>query len=90
MGTHYHLVLDARRVDLSRGLQRLNWRYAARFDERYRLFGHVFADRFAARVIESEEYLYDACTYVLLDPVKAGLCRRAEDWPWSYSRYGIE
>jgi putative transposase len=89
MGTHYHLVLESLRVNLSRGLHRLNWLYALNFNERYGLFGHVFADRFAARVIESEEYLYDACAYVLLNPVKAGLCDRVEDWPWSHSRYGV-
>jgi putative transposase len=90
MGTHYHLVVDTLRVNLPRGLHRLNWLYALHFNDRYGLFGHVFADRFSARVIESEDYLYDACAYVMLNPVKAGLCERAEEWPWSYSRYGLE
>jgi putative transposase len=90
MGTHYHLVLDTLRVDLSRGLHRLNWLYALHFNDRHGLFGHLFADRFSARSIESEEYLYDACAYVLLNPVKAGLCDRAADWPWSYSLYGLD
>jgi putative transposase len=90
MGTHYHLVVDTLRVNLPRGLHRLNWLYALHFNDRYGLFGHVFADRFSARVIESEDYLYDACAYVMLNPVNAGLCDRVEDWPWSYSRYGLE
>jgi hypothetical protein len=29
-----------------------------------------------------------ACRDVLLNPVRAGLCERAADWPWSGSRYG--
>jgi len=89
MTSHYHLVLEARRVSLSRGMQRLNWRYAMYFNRRHGSFGHVFADRFAARSIESEEYLYDACSYVLLNPVRAGLCDRADEWPWSYSSFGL-
>jgi putative transposase len=89
MGTHYHLVLDTLCVNLSRGLHRLNWLYAIHFNEKYGLFGHLFADRFSARVIESEDYLYDACAYVLLNPVKSGLCDRVEEWPWSFSRYGV-
>jgi hypothetical protein len=48
----------------------------------------VFADRSGARVIESEQYLYDACEYVLGNPARAGLCDRAEEWSWSYSSYG--
>jgi putative transposase len=47
-----------------------------------------FSERFSTRVIESEDYLFDACTYVLLNPIRAGLCDRVEEWPWSYSRYG--
>jgi REP element-mobilizing transposase RayT len=89
MGTHYHLVVEAPRQLLSSGLQRLNWRYAMYFNARHGLFGHLFADRFSTRVIESEQYLFEACAYVLLNPVKAELCDRVEQWPWSYSRYGV-
>ena len=88
MGTHYHLVLEAPREALSRGLQRLNGLYARYFNLRHDRFGHVFAGRFSARVIEDEAYLYDACAYVVLNPVKAGLCDRVEEWPWSYSSFG--
>ena len=55
-------------------------------NRRHGRFGHVFAERFQARVIESEEYLYDACAYVAQNPVAAGLCDAPEDWPWSYRR----
>ena len=89
LSTHYHLVLETTRVNLSAGLHRLNGRYARKFNKRHGLFGHVFAERFSARLIESEEYLYDTCEYVLLNPVKAGLCDRIEDWPWSYSRFEL-
>jgi putative transposase len=60
MGTHYHLVLATRSRDLSSGLHELNWLYAVHFNRKHDLFGHLFADRFSARVIESEEYLFDA------------------------------
>jgi len=89
MSTHYHLVVESTREQLSSGLQLLNCGYATHFNRRYGRFGHAFAGRFSARAIESEEYLREACAYVLLNPVKAGLCERAEDWPWSYSRYGV-
>ena len=52
--------------------------------------GHVFAERFGVRVIDGEERVFETCAYVLLNPVKAGLCERVEDWPWSYSRYGLD
>jgi REP element-mobilizing transposase RayT len=90
LGTHYHLVVETSRDALSSGMQRLNGHYARYFNARHRRFGHVFAERFASRVIEDDTYLYDACAYVLLNPVKAGLCERAQDWPWSYCALGME
>jgi putative transposase len=87
MSTHYHLVVDAELHALSSGMQRLNGCHALGFNRRHRRYGALFAERFSSRVIESEEYLFDACAYVLLNPVKAGLCDRAEDWPWSYNRF---
>jgi REP element-mobilizing transposase RayT len=87
LSTHYHLVVESTRADLSAGLHRLNWRYADHVNDRHDRFGHVFAERFQARVIETEEYLYDACAYVFQNPVQAGLCDRPQDWPWTYSRY---
>ncbi|MFO7571613.1 MAG: transposase [Gaiellaceae bacterium] len=87
MTTHYHLVVDARRIELSKGMHRLNGVHARMFNRRHERLGHLFAKRFTSRCIESEEYLYEACSYVLLNPVKAWLCERVEEWPWSYSRF---
>ena len=89
MSTHYHLVVDAPVARLSRGMHQLNWRYARRFNSKYGTFGHVFAERFKCRVLDDETRIFDTCAYVLLNPVKAKLCRCVEDWPWSYSRYGL-
>lgn len=89
LSTHYHVVLEATRLKLSAGVHWLNGRYAREFNKRHGRFGHVFAERFQTRVIESEEYLYDACAYVVQNPVKAGLCDRPQDWPWLFSRYEV-
>jgi len=89
MSTHYHLVLEAPVERLSRGMHQLNWRYATSFNRRYGTFGHVFAERFKSKVLEDETRIFETCAYVLLNPVKARLCERVEDWPWSYSRYGL-
>jgi REP element-mobilizing transposase RayT len=89
MTTHYHAVVRAKCDSLSAAMQWFHSRYARAFNRRQGRFGHVFAERFQCRVIESEEYVYDACEYTVLNPVKAGLCDRIEDWPWSYSRYSV-
>ena len=38
---HYHLIVETSRSDLSSGMQRLNGRYAQRFNQRYDRVGHV-------------------------------------------------
>jgi putative transposase len=89
METHYHLVFTATRERLSWGMHRLNGLYAHHFNAKYGRWGHLFGDRFACRVVEHESYLASLCRYVVLNPVRAGLCSRAAEWPWSYSRYGM-
>src|SRR5262245_17389715 len=42
MGTHYQLVLDTLRTDLSAGMKRLNERYARSYNDRYSRHGHLF------------------------------------------------
>jgi putative transposase len=88
MGTHYHVVCTGRRDDISGAMHRLNGSYAQLFNERHERRGHLFGDRFSSWLIQSEELFYAAIRYVLLNPVRAGLCREAKDWPWSGSRFG--
>jgi putative transposase len=89
MGTHYHFVFEATRQALSDGMHRLNGRYAAAFNARYGRTGHLFGDRFACRVVDTDDSLERLCDYVVHNPVRAGLCEEARDWRWSWSRYGL-
>ena len=89
MTNHYHLVLEGRRERISRGMQRLNGRYAESFNAKYRRSGHLWGDRFALWQVRDEEHLEATCRYVLLNPVRAGLCERSDGWPWSWSRHGL-
>jgi putative transposase len=88
MTTHYHLVLESTRANLSDGVQHLSGTHALRFNKRHRRSGHLFGARFGSRVIAGEEYLVAACEYVWHNPVRAGLVGRPEDWPWSHIRTG--
>jgi putative transposase len=89
MDTHYHLVVETTRVALSAGVRRLNGVYAQGFNGRHGRSGHLFGDRFAARLIESERYLAAACWYVVCNPVRAGCCREPGEWQWSATRFAF-
>ena len=82
MPNHYHFLFETPAPDLSQGMQRLNGTYAQLFNRRHGLDGHLFQGRFGARFIESK-HLIELSRYVVLNPVRAGLCEKAGDWPWS-------
>jgi REP-associated tyrosine transposase len=88
MNTHYHAVFHCHREPLAAALHRLNGRYASAFNKRYRRRGHLFADRYSAWIVESDEHLVATIRYVIANPVRAGLCEDPLDWRWSGSRYG--
>jgi len=83
MTTHFHLVVVSRRASLSAGMHWLSGLHAQRFNRRHDRKGHLFENRFSARVLHDEEHWENACRYVFDNPVKAGLCEKAADWPWS-------
>lgn len=86
MTNHYHLVLELTRDTLSKGLAWLNGRYAQMFNGRHERVGHLFQGRFGARLIEKETYLKEVLRYVVLNPVRAGMVSRPEDYRWSSYR----
>jgi REP element-mobilizing transposase RayT len=83
MTTHYHLVMETPEANLSRGMHWLNGTYAQRHNSRHGRPGHVFEGRFKAVVVEHEPHLYEVVRYVVLNPVRAGICDSPEGWPWS-------
>lgn len=83
MTNHYHLLIEASRECLSRGMQRLNGNYAQSYNARHGRRGHLFEARFSAYVVDADSYFERACHYVLNNPVRAGLCEGADEWPWN-------
>ena len=87
MSTHFHLVIPAPVPAISTAMHWLMGIDAQRINRRYNRTGHLFENRFSAWVIRDEDHWRETCRYVLENPVKAGLCASALDWPWSGGRY---
>src|SRR5262249_9095945 len=45
--------------------------------------GHLFQGRYKAEMIEDETYYWTVSRYIHLNPVRAALVARPEQWPWS-------
>ena len=84
MDTHYHLLVFAGADPrVSWAMQAANSVYAREFNQRHGRRGHLFGERFTDTPIRSEAHLHACIAYILENPVRAGLVRRIEDWPWS-------
>jgi putative transposase len=86
MPNHVHLVLNPTRPgDLGRAVGEAHRRYTNFINARGRWTGHLFQSRFASVVLD-DTHLIRAVRYVSLNPVRAGLVSRPEDWKWSSVR----
>lgn len=86
MPNHVHLVLCPGDADgLARALGAAHKKWANFINGRGRWRGRLFDGRFAS-VAMDESHAISAVRYVALNPVRARLTTRAEDWKWSSVR----
>lgn len=83
MSNHYHLLVETPDGNLSAGMRQLNGLYTQRSNRKHGRVGHVFQGRYQAILVDQERYLLEVARYVVLNPVRAGMVRLAQDWPWS-------
>ncbi len=86
MGNHYHLVFEVLAEPLGNVMRDVLSVYALGFNRRHGREGHLFERRYWAKRVDTTTYLYELARYVAMNPVRAGLCARPEDWPWSAHR----
>ncbi len=86
MGNHVHLLIKEGIEDISVSLKRLGVGYVQWYNKKYRRSGHLFQDRFLNEPVEDDVYLLTVSRYIHMNPVKAGMVKRPEDWKWSSCR----
>ena len=86
MGDHYHLMVETPDTNLSAGMRHLNGVYTQRFNRRHRRVGHVFQGRFKGILVDRDSYLLELSRYVALNPVRARIVSRPQDYRWSSYR----
>jgi putative transposase len=86
MTNHFHLVIQTPEANLSRGMQWLNGTYADWFNWRHERSGHLFQGRFKSLIIETGTYAAEVLRYVVLNPVRAKIVARPEEYRWSSYR----
>ena len=90
MPNHVHLILVPATADgLARAIGETHRQYTGFANTRARWTGHLFQGRFASVVLD-EEHLMQAARTMALNPVRARLVQRPQDWAWSSLRAHLD
>jgi REP element-mobilizing transposase RayT len=84
MPDHVHLLLSPmreREQSLSLFMQR--WKTSVALRLRSKIAGEIWQREFFDHLLRTEENLEEKWNYIRENPVRAGLCARAEDYPYS-------
>ena len=86
MPNHWHLVLYPQADgDLARFVQRVTLTHTQRYHAKTRTvgYGHVYQGRYKSLLVESDSHFLTLVRYVERNAKRAGLVKKAEEWPWS-------
>jgi len=83
MNNHYHLLIETPEANLSKGMRHLNGVYTQAFNRSHSRIGHLLQGRYKGILVEKEGYLLELVRYIVLNPVRAQLVERPENWRWS-------
>jgi len=86
MGNHYHVVLQNTEANLSEIMHYVGSSFATYLKNQGRI-GHIFSGRFKSIQLEGRERLLYLTKYVHLNPVRASIVKRPEEYDWSSYRF---
>ena len=87
MTNHFHMLVETPEGNLGQGMRQLNCAYSQYYNRRHGLAGHVMEGRYKAILVQKDSYLRELARYVVLNPVRAGIVARPEQWEWSSYRF---
>ena len=88
MTNHIHIIIETSDKDVSDLIKRAHGIYALKFNKKYSYIGHLFQDRYKGIVIKNDSHLMVVSRYVHLNPVKANIVEKPEQYKWSsFSTY---
>jgi putative transposase len=88
LSNHVHLLVETPEGNLSKMMQAFLTSYTVYFNKRHGRSGHVFEQRYKARVVDKDNYLLQVSRYIHLNPVGARIVERPGQYRWSsYGSY---
>lgn len=88
MNNHYHLFLKTPLPNISSGMHYLNGSYTNWLKTKYKIAGVIFQGRYKSILVDEDNYALSLSAYIHLNPLRAGIVRTLENYPWSsYPEY---
>ncbi|HOP41403.1 MAG TPA: transposase [Geobacteraceae bacterium] len=86
MSNHFHLFIQTPEGNLSQIMRHIIGAYTTYFNIKRKRAGHLFQGRYKAVLVEADEYAAELTRYIHLNPVKAGITSKADEYQWSSYR----
>ena len=83
MSNHIHLLLKEVKEPIDQIMKRIATRFVYWYNIKYQRVGHLFQDRFKSEPVENDEYFLTVIRYIHQNPVKAGICKKPQDYTFS-------
>jgi hypothetical protein len=81
-----HLLIERQADTIGRIMHRLLTGYSQYYNRRYRRVGHLLQGRHKSILCQSDRYLAELVRYIHLNPVRAGMVERPEEYKYSGHR----
>ena len=83
MSNHVHILIKEGLEGLVRTCRRIGASYVYWYNNKYDRTGHLFQDRYKSEPVEDTGYFLTVLRYIHQNPLKAGIVRNINDYPWS-------
>jgi len=83
MPTHVHLLVQPKDGQIGRIIQLIKGRSSRFIRKSNPSVGEIWEKRYHDRRLRHSSEISEIDEYIIMNPVRAGLCKSPEDWPWS-------
>ncbi len=90
MPNHVHLLINPIKPGtLKHIMHRINLSYAQYYNFKYNKCGHLWQNRYKSFLVQNDEYLINIISYIEYNPIRANICKRAEDYSWCSYKFRV-
>lgn len=84
MDNHAHFIIYTENIrEISNYMHRINSIYAMYYNNKLNRVGYVFRNRYNSQYIDNEEYLLKCIKYIHMNPVKANIVEKENQYKYS-------